>query len=416
MLEKNARKPDFRATMFACFLGYIVQAVVNNFTPLLFLQFQREFGIPLSKITLLITFNFVIQLIVDTVSPAFVDKIGYRVSMILADGFCITGFILLAALPGMLHRSFAGILIAVMVYAVGGGLLEVLVSPIVEACPTKNKETAMSLLHSFYCWGQMGVILFSTIFFSLAGISNWRILTLVWIFIPLVDLVAFLFVPIAPIVEDGEEGLRLRDLFKNRLFLILMLMMFCAGACELSVSQWASAFAEKGLGISKTLGDLAGSMFFAFMMAVSRTVYGTAGKNMSLRKFMKFSIVLCIISYAMIVFAPMPALNLAGCGLCGFSVGIFWPGTFSMAAAGIKNGGTAMYALMALAGDMGGSAGPTLAGAVASAAGDNLKAGIGGSLIFPILMAVGLFFEMRLQVERKKHQEVNNNESAGQKG
>lgn len=390
------KKINYKPTIYASFLGYIVQAVVNNFVPLLFLHFQSEFGIPLSQITLLITFNFGIQLILDFASALFVDRIGYRASMILANAACIAGFVLLTFLPDVLPSAFAGILIAVMIYAVGGGLTEVLISPIVEACPADNKETAMSLLHSFYCWGHVFVILVSTIFFTTVGIDHWRILTILWTIVPALDLVAFCKVPLAPIVPEGEEGLRLGELARSKVFWALMLMMLCAGASEQSVSQWASTFAEKGLGIPKTLGDLMGPMFFAVMMGTARALFARLGEKINLMKFFTFSVILCVVSYLMIVFIPNPALSLLGCGLCGFSVGIFWPGTFSFAAKAIHNGGTAMYAMFALAGDIGCSGGPTLAGAAAAAFGENLRAGIGIAMIFPVMMAVGLALVTRI--------------------
>lgn len=394
-MSGKSRRWNYQSTIYASFLGYIVQAIVNNFVPLLFLHFQSEFGIPLSQITLLITFNFGVQLILDFISAGFVDKIGYRASMILANGMCILGFILLTFLPNVLPSAFSGILISVMVYAVGGGLTEVLISPIVEACPTENKETAMSLLHSFYCWGHVSVILISTLFFATAGVANWRVLALLWTIVPIADLVMFCKVPIAPLVAEGEKGMRLKDLALSKVFWVLMLMMLCAGASEQAVSQWASTFAEKGLGITKTLGDLMGPMFFAILMGTSRTIFGKFGEKIDLQKFFAFSVALCIASYLLIVFSPNPFLSLLGCGLCGFSVGIFWPGTFSIAANAIRNGGTAMYAMVALAGDIGCGSGPTLAGAVASAFGENLKIGIGTAMIFPVLMGVGMVLERK---------------------
>lgn len=384
---------SYRKTIIACFAAYVVQAIVNNFVPMLFITFQKEFGLSLAQVTALVTFNFGIQLVLDMVSASFVDRIGYRASMILADAMCILGLALLTVLPQHTGSPFAGILISVMVYAVGGGLLEVLVSPIVEACPTEHKEAAMSLLHSFYCWGQAAVILFSTVFFAAAGIGHWRIMALLWTLIPALDLIAFTRVPIAPLLADGEKGRSLKELFSSGIFLILMMMMVCAGASEQAVSQWASAFAESGLGVSKTIGDLTGPLFFAVMMGISRTVFGLKGKQMNLRKFMTFSSVLCIFSYLMIGLSAVPAMGLVGCGLTGFAVGIFWPGTFSIASAAIQNGGTLMFAMFALAGDIGCSLGPTLAGAFASAAGGRLGTGILCCIFFPVLMGTGLMLE-----------------------
>lgn len=381
---------QYRKTITACFVGYIVQAIVNNFVPLLFLTFQRTYGIPLSQITLLVTFNFGIQLLVDLLSVGFVDKIGYRASMVIAHVMAAAGLILLTILPEVLSSPFAGILIAVMIYAIGGGLLEVLVSPVVEACPSDNKEKAMSMLHSFYCWGHVGVVLLSTLFFSVFGISNWKVLAAVWSLIPLYNAFVFAKVPMAELIEEGEEGLRLRDLFRMKIFWILLIMMICAGASEQAVSQWASTFAEKGLGISKTAGDLAGPMAFAVLMGTSRAFYGKYGDRIQLDKFMIFSSGLCILSYLGIALLPIPLLSLAACAICGLSVGIMWPGSFSKAAAALPKGGTAMFALLALGGDVGCSGGPTVVGMVSSLLEDNLKMGILAGIVFPVLLLLGI--------------------------
>lgn len=387
---------QYHKTITACFVGYIVQAVVNNFTPLLFLFFQKNYCIPLSQITLLVTFNFGIQLLVDLLSVGLIDKIGYRASMIIAHALSAAGLILLTVLPEILPTPFIGILTAVMIYAVGGGLLEVLVSPVVEACPSGNmeerhsKEKAMSMLHSFYCWGHAGVVLISTLFFYVAGIDHWKILAVVWAVIPIGNAFAFAKVPIAPLIEDGEPGLGLKELFRIKIFWILLIMMVCAGASEQAVSQWASAFAEKGLGISKAAGDLAGPMAFAVLMGMSRLFYGKYGDRIHLERFMIYSSCLCILSYLGISLFPTPQLSLAACAVCGLSVGIMWPGTFSKASAALPRGGTAMFALLALGGDIGCSGGPTLVGMVSGALADNLKMGILAGIIFPVLLLMGI--------------------------
>lgn len=383
-------KNQYNKTITACFTGYIVQAIVNNFVPLLFLTFQRTYHIPLSQITLLVTFNFGIQLLVDLLSVGFVDKIGYRASMVIAHILAASGIVFLTFLPELLPSAFTGILIAVMTYAIGGGLLEVLVSPVVEACPSDNKEKAMSMLHSFYCWGHVGVVLLSTIFFQLFGISNWKILAFVWALIPLCNAYVFTKVPIATLMEEGEAGLSLKDLLGMKLFLVLLIMMVCAGASEQAVSQWASTFAEKGLGVSKVLGDLAGPMAFAILMGTSRAFYGKYGDRIHLDRFMIYSCLLCIISYLGVSLLPLPQLNLIACAVCGLSVGIMWPGTFSKASAALPKGGTAMFALLALGGDVGCSGGPTLVGMISGALEDNLKAGILAGIIFPVLLLAGI--------------------------
>ena len=383
-------KLTYRHTISACFIGYIVQAILNNFAPLLFLTFQSSYRIPLTQITMLVTVNFGVQLLVDLLSAGFVDKIGYRASMGIAHLTSALGLVLLAFLPELLPAPFFGLLIAVIVYAVGGGLLEVLVSPIVESCPTDNKAKAMSLLHSFYCWGHVGVVLISTAFFAVFGIGNWKILAVLWAVVPFLNFFLFLRVPIAPLVPEGEKGLRLGELVRMRLFWILFLMMMGAGASEQAVSQWASTFAEQGLGVSKTVGDLAGPMAFAVCMGLSRAFYGKRGDRIDLDRFMAASGVLCAASYLLISLVPVPALGLAGCALCGLSVGIMWPGTFSKAAATLRGGGTALFALLALAGDLGCSGGPTLAGMVSGAAGNDLHAGILAAVVFPVLLLLGL--------------------------
>ena len=388
-------KYSYDCTMRACFTGYIVQAIVNNFVPLLFLTFQRTYHIPLQQITLLVTFNFGIQLLTDLLSVAFVDRMGYRASMVLAHILSALGLICLTVLPERMGHPFAGILISVIVYAVGGGLLEVLVSPVVEACPSTHKEKAMSMLHSFYCWGHVGVVLFSSIFFKLAGIENWKLLAVLWAVIPILNALVFTRVPIAPVLPEGEEGMTIGTLFQNRTFWLLFVMMICAGASEQSVSQWASLFAEKGLGISKTAGDLAGPMAFAVLMGASRAFYGNYGEKINLDRFMAVSSVLCILSYLCLVFMPVPVLSLAGCALCGLSVGIMWPGTFSRASKALPAGGTALFALLALGGDIGCSGGPTLVGMVSGMCKGNLKAGILAALIFPVLLLTGAKFETK---------------------
>ena len=383
-------KNQYNKTVTACFVGYIVQAVVNNFVPLLFLTFQRSYGIPLSQITMLVTFNFGVQLLVDLLSVGFVDRIGYRASLVIAHVLSAAGLILLTILPGCLGNPFMGILVSVMIYAVGGGLLEVVVSPVVEACPSDNKEKAMSMLHSFYCWGHVGVVAISTIFFKLFGIDNWKLLAVVWALIPLCNAFVFIRVPIASLIEEGETGLSIKELFSMKIFWILFIMMICSGASEQAVSQWASTFAEMGLGISKTAGDLAGPMAFAVLMGTSRLFYGKYGDRIDLDRFMVYSSLLCIAAYLCISLVPVPMVSLIACAVCGLSVGIMWPGTFSKASATLPRGGTAMFALLALGGDVGCSGGPTLVGMVSSALGDNLKMGILAGVIFPVLLLSGI--------------------------
>lgn len=378
-------RTSYSHTIAASYLGYVTQAVVNNFAPLLFLTFQTQMGLSLEEITLLTTVNFSVQLLVDFLSVKAADRIGYRVCIVAAHLFSAAGLAAIAILPGLMESTYAGLIVAVTLYAIGGGLIEVLVSPIVEACPTEKKEAAMSLLHSFYCWGHVAVVLLSSAFFQLAGIGNWRVMACIWALLPLGNAVYFALVPIRPVVEERRR-MPVRSLFGQKLFWLFLLMMLCAGASEQGMSQWASAFAQSGLGVNKAMGDLAGPCAFAVLMGTSRALYGKYSDRMPLRAVMTASAVLCIACYATAAMSGNVLLALAGCALCGFSVGIFWPGTFSTAVPALPGGGTAMFALLALAGDLGCTTGPTVVGLAAGAAGGRLAAGLGMGMIFPVLM------------------------------
>lgn len=399
-------RKDYRHTRYACYIGYITQAIVNNFAPLLFLTFQRSYGISLGKISLLVTMNFGVQLAVDLLAAHFVDRIGYRVCMLAAHICSGAGLVALAVLPQMMPDSFLGLVTAIILYAIGGGLLEVLVSPIVEACPTEKKEAAMSLLHSFYCWGHMGVVILSTLFFVAFGIDNWRVLAVLWAVVPLFNAVYFSLVPIRKLVEEDEEGLSVRELSGRKVFWILMILMVCAGASEQAVSQWASTFAEAALHVSKSIGDLAGPCAFAFFMGIARIVSARYSERMSLERIMVCSSGLCIVSYLLISLSPWPVLSLFGCALCGFSVGALWPSTFSLAVKKIPGGGTAMFAFFALAGDIGCGSGPLLVGRISGIMSDNLRAGILAALIFPVLMVLGVLAIRKDRPAAVRHSQV----------
>ena len=382
-------RQNYKHTINACYIGYITQAVVNNFAPLLFLTFQRSYGISLGKISFLVTVNFGVQLLVDFLAAHFVDRIGYRISIVTAHILAAVGLIGLALFPQMMEDSYSGLMAAIILYAVGGGLLEVLVSPIVEACPTERKAAAMSLLHSFYCWGHMGVVILSTAFFYLFGIDQWQVLAVIWAAVPLANALYFFLVPIRTLAEE-EEGLSIRRLSGKMVFWILMVLMICAGASEQAVSQWASAFAESGLHVSKSVGDLAGPCAFAFFMGVSRVVSAKYSDRISLERIMLGSGGLCVVSYLLIALSPWPVLSLAGCALCGFAVGALWPSTFSLDMKKIPGGGTAMFALFALAGDIGCAGGPLVVGRISGVFGDDLRIGILAALVFPVILTVGV--------------------------
>ncbi len=395
---------QYEHTIYASYLGYITQAIVNNFLPLLFITLSGVFNLSLQKITLLTTVNFLIQLLVDALCSRYIDRIGYRVTIIAAHWCAALGLIGVAVLPSVLGDPFTGLLISVSIYAIGGGIIEVLISPIVEACPTKKKEAAMSLLHSFYCWGHVFLVLVSTLFFRLFSIDNWRILACLWAIIPLFNSFYFAIVPLYSVTGEHKK-MSIRGLLKQKVFWLILIMMVAAGASEQSMSQWASAFAEIGLKVPKMIGDLAGPTAFAFFMGTARALYGKYSDHIPLKTVMRLSALLCIGCYLLAIFSKNQILGLLGCSLCGFTVGIFWPGTFSLAALKLPGGGTAMYALLALAGDAGCSAGPTLVGMVADATGDTLNNGLMAALIFPVLILLGMSLlrekELISQVRRK---------------
>ncbi len=395
-----AIKNNYNHTVFACYFGYVVQAIVNNFAPLLFLTFKNEFGIPLEKITSLITINFLFQLVVDVIAAKVVDKIGYRKCIVAAQFFSALGIAGMGFLPNLFTDPYYGLLISILLYALGGGLIEVLVSPIVEACPIKSKKAAMSLLHSFYCWGHLFVVLLSTLFFNLFGIENWRILALVWAAIPLINGFYFIKVPIAPLTAEGEQ-IPIKKLFSSKTFWLFIVIMVCAGASEQGMSQWASTFAEAGLNVSKTVGDLAGPSLFAITMGVSRVIYSKISEKVDLNKYMTACAVLCITSYVIASFSGNAAFSLVGCAMCGFSVGVMWPGAFSLASEKFPKGGTAMFAFLALAGDFGCSFGPTVVGVATNFLNDDIKRGVFAAVIFPVLLIISLLFMKKIKDKRK---------------
>lgn len=382
-------RTNFRHTIAACYIGYITQAIINIFLPLLFITFNSTYNISLEKIGLLVSVNFFTQLLVDMIAAKAADKIGYRVLVVTAHVFAVIGLVSLSFLPDLLPDPYIGICFSVILYAIGGGLTEVLISPIVEACPTDGKSAAMSLLHSFYCWGSVLVVAGTTVFFSVFGIEMWRIAACFWAIIPLFNIFYFMLVPINRLTEEGE-GMGVRQLLKSGIFRILAVFMLCAGASELAMSQWASAFAESGLNVSKTMGDLLGPCFFAVLMGTSRIVHAKFGEGIGLEKYLSISALVCIASYIIAAFSPVPILSLIGCGICGFSVGAMWPGTFSLATEKCPKGGTTMFALLALAGDCGCGLGPTVVGFVSGALEDNLKLGIVSAVVFPLILFTGL--------------------------
>lgn len=395
------KQKNYKKTLIACYLGFVTQAISANFTPLLFLTFKNTYGIGFEKIALIPMVFYLTQLLIDLAATKFVDKIGYRTCVVSSQVLSAAGLVSMAILPELLPVSFAGILIAVILYAMGSGLIEVLVSPIVEACPFENKDGMMSLLHSFYCWGAVGVILGSTLFFTVFGVENWKILTMIWAVVPLYNAFNFISCPMERLVEDGKS-MRISQLLRLPLFWLMILLMVCSGASEASMAQWASSFTESAMGVSKTVGDLAGPCLFAVFMGISRIVYGKMSEKLDLTKTMLACGGLCVICYLMASLSSTPMIGLAGCALCGLSVGIMWPGTISISSKTFPKGGTAMFSLLAMAGDLGGSIGPGIVGRITQNAGNNIRSGMRCGLIFPVILLFMLFLLYRKNQQSQK--------------
>ena len=408
---------NFKSTVFACYRGYITQGIVNNLSPLFFVLFQNKFGISYSLISALILCNFVTQVITDMLSVKYVDRIGYRKSAVIAHALAFSGLVMQGTLPNVLPAPYVGLVLATIVNGVGGGLIEVIISPIVDSCPGDAKASAMSLLHSFYCWGQVGVVLITTLLLRLIGEDLWFIIPILWSLLPLYNLFRFLKVPLMPTVPE-EEKTPLKTLFTSKIFLLALLLMLCAGASELAMSQWSSLFAERALGVTKVIGDLLGPCLFAVFMGIGRTIYGVWGEKIHLTGAMVFCAALCILCYLGTALFENPWLSLLSCALCGFSVSLMWPGTFSLTSAAYPKGGTAMFGILAVLGDVGCSVGPALMGAVSGAVSGNaniaaafpnltadqlgLKSGMLFSAVFPAFILIGVLLLTRFHKAANK--------------
>ena len=394
-------KKNYKKTLIACYLGFVTQAISANFFPLLFLTFMSTYGITLEKIAMIPMVFYLTQLIVDFAATKFADKIGYRACVLASQLLSSVGLVVMAFLPDMLSEPFVGIMISVVLYAIGSGLIEVLVSPIVEACPFENKDGVMSLLHSFYCWGAMGVIIGSTLFFSVFGIENWKILTLIWALVPLYNTFNFINCPIERLVED-DRCMSVSKLLKTPIFWLMILLMVCSGASEATMAQWASAFTESAIGVSKIVGDLAGPCLFAMFMGISRMLYGKFSEKLDLTKVMLICAAMCVGCYLLASLSPLPILGLAGCALCGLAVGIMWPGSISISSQNCPRGGTAMFAFLALAGDLGAMVSPAMVGSLSEMTGGNLKTGLLVATVFPVILVIGLIVLNKEKAKNKK--------------
>ncbi len=393
---------NYKKTLAACYLGFVTQSITANFAPLLFLTFKDAYGITLEKIAMIPLVFYFTQLLVDLAATRYADKIGYRTCVVFSQILSAAGLVFMAILPDVLPSPFTGILISVVLYAIGSGLIEVLVSPIVEACPFENKEGMMSLLHSFYCWGAMGVIIGSTLFFSLFGVDNWKILTVIWALVPVYNTFNFINCPIERLVEDGKS-MGIKNLFRTPVFWLMIILMVCSGASEATMAQWASAFTESAIGVSKTIGDLAGPCAFAMFMGISRMLYGKFSEKLDLTKVMLGCGILCASCYLLASLSALPILGLAGCAICGLAVGIMWPGSISLSSKKCPNGGTAMFAFLALAGDLGGMVSPSMVGTLSEIAGGNLKAGLLAATVFPVILVFVLLILNKKKINHQSH-------------
>lgn len=389
------KQKNYKKTLVACYLGFVTQAITANFTPLLFLTFVNTYGVTFEKIAMIPLVFYLTQLLIDFAATKFADKIGYRTCVVASQVLSAIGLLLMAILPELLSAPFIGILLSVVLYAIGSGLIEVLVSPIVEACPFENKDGVMSLLHSFYCWGAMGVILGSTLFFALFGIEKWKVLVFIWALVPLYNAFNFMNCPIERLVEDGKS-MGVRELLKTPIFWLMILLMVCSGASEATMAQWASAFTESAIGVSKTVGDLAGPCLFAMFMGVSRILYGKFSQKLDLTKVMLACGTMCVGCYLLASLSTLPILGLVGCALCGLGVGVMWPGSISISSQRCPRGGTAMFAFLALAGDLGAMVSPAMVGGLSEMAGGNLKTGLFVATMFPLILVVGLLILRKL--------------------
>ena len=402
------KKISYKSTLAACCTCSVSQAVINNLSTLLFVVFNEKLGVSLAQISLLIALNFVIQIVIDLSSTFFVDRIGYRPCILVATAMSALGVICLGALPAVMDNKFTALLISTVMCGFGAGLIEVISSPIVDAIPGEEKVKFMGLLHSFYCWGHALVIILSTVFFVTVGIDNWVLLPIIWSIVPLTSFVMFTFVPICSLSEDSVKS-PIRHLVKQKSFWLFLIIMLCGGACEMGMAQWASMFAEKALGVSKSVGDLLGPCAFALCMGIGRLLLSKFGDRLRLERWLLGSFSLCLICYLTTALVPSPIIGLIGCAICGFTVAMLWPGTLTIGSKRLPHSGTAMFALFALAGDVGCTAGPNVIGLISDAivargitldsgifAGDSttigMKVGMLCAAVFPIIAIITCLF------------------------
>ena len=394
-------------TKLAGYIGYLTQALIINFPPLLFITFINTYDISISMISTLIGTSFIVQLLVDAFAAKFSTKLNLRKTMITALILASVGISSYAFLPDIMPSPFIGLFISTLISSIGAGFVEVLVSPIIEACPTDGKSAAMSILHSFYAWGHAGIIILSTIFFKLVGLDHWRLLACMWAVIPLIGMLAFSVVPIYKLAIDADDGAlakRHKPAWRSGIFIVFFVIMVCAGAAEQAMAQWASTFAESGLGVQKEIGDILGPCAFGLFMGVSRVIYAKFSHIFDLRNYIFYSSIVCVFAYLVAAISPSPILSLIGCALCGLSSGMMWPGTYSLATSRIPNMGMQVFALLALGGDLGCALGPAAAGWIAEFFGNDLKIAFAISAIFPLIIVFLLLLYVRNRKEKSKNE------------
>ena len=407
------RTRTFTGTKTACYTGYVVQGIINNIAPLLFVIFSDKFNITLDKLSLLITINFATQLIVDTLSIKFVDSIGYKPLAIVSQGIAFLGLSCLGILPNIMTNSYLGIVISIVLSAIGSGITEVIISPIVESIPGEKKTSEMSLLHSFYCWGQVFVVLLTTVMIKLLGNDLWYVAPVLWAIIPLLNTINFISVPIQPNLTKEEKTPFLKLLFSKQ-FILCIVIMICSGASEIGMSQWSSYFAEAGLKVTKMTGDLLGPCLFAILMGTGRMIFGFVGEKINLKVALCFSAGLCATCYLGTCFINSPVISLLTCALTGITVSIMWPATLSLAARLFPNGGGSMYSVLALSGDTGCTLGPwfisfmTIQMSMGVSSGESLKTGLGFGALFPLLMiiAISMLNIKKRTIDNNRHSDI----------
>ncbi len=381
-------------TKLAGYVGFVVQAIVNNFLPILFIVFQNVYNLSYEKLGRLILFNFATQMFIDLITPKIIAKIGYRKAASLSQGAAAAGLILLGTLPSLMNNTYLAIIISIIIYATGSGLMEVILSPMIEMLPTGNKSGNMAVLHSFYCWGQAFTVLVTTGLVFLFGFKQWYFIPAIWAIIPFLNMFSFLRVPIVQPSPD-EKMSTFSELVKKPLFLVYMVMMFCAGASEIAMAEWASIFAQNALGVSKAIGDITGPCAFALFMGTGRVVYAKLSKKVSFTKMLVILNIFCFVCYMVVAVCKIPIIALIFCAVCGFTVSISWPGIYSAGARTFTTGGAVMFSVFAMCGDTGCALGPWLIGVLADKF--SLNVGFAAASVFPLVMVICALYILKLR-------------------